>query len=89
MAGKELNAPRAISFELRAGQLERRILDGVAFIEAAGFAMEAETTNKGHNRFTFRQQFTPTATAIEGGDAGFLSGGMDTAGAPDWQDGRD
>lgn len=52
-AGKHFNAPPAIATSLRAGQLESRLLDGQAFIKAAGFKMEMEKTNKGRYRFCF------------------------------------
>lgn len=54
-AGKELNAPRAITSDLRAGQLERRLLDGLDFLQAAGIEVQVEATAKGRNRFTFRR----------------------------------
>lgn len=53
-AGKEMNAPRGIATELRAGQLEQRILDGLDFLAADGFEVDIETTNKGKRLFTFR-----------------------------------
>ena len=53
-AGRELNAPRAIATELRAGQLESRILDGLDFLRADGFEVEVEETGKGRRRYTFR-----------------------------------
>lgn len=54
-AGRELNAPRAIAVDLRAGQLERRLIDGLAYLEAAGFDVDVETTERGRSRFTFRR----------------------------------
>lgn len=62
-AGKDLNAPRQVATDLRAGQLERRLLDGLAFLEAAGFDVQVETTAKGRNRFTFRRSTTPRPVA--------------------------
>lgn len=41
-AGKELNAPAQISYELRAGQLEARLLDGMDIIRRAGFEVVVE-----------------------------------------------
>lgn len=67
-AGKELNAPRAVSVDLRAGQLERRLLDGLAFLEAAGFSVQVETTKAGRNRFTFQRQETPPPKVDPSGD---------------------
>jgi len=69
-AGKEMNAPRAITTELRAGQLERRLLDGVAFLEAAGFSVEVDETRKGRIRFTFQRSQTPQPDPVKpgGGD---------------------
>jgi len=70
-AGKEMNAPRSISTDLRAGQLERRILDGLDFIEAAGFQVHVETTNKGTRRFTFMHDPAarpPAASHPQGGE---------------------
>ncbi len=52
-AGKELNAPRSITVELRAGPLEARLVDGRAFLEHAGFLTEIEVTRAGTRRFTF------------------------------------
>lgn len=52
-AGKEMNAPRSITSDLRAGQLEQRLLDGREFLEAAGIDMEVEFTSKGKARFAF------------------------------------
>lgn len=67
-AGKEMNAPRAITHDLRAGQLERRILDGLGFLQAAGYLVDIETTRAGRNRFTFRLQgVTPPAPPAAGG----------------------
>lgn len=53
VAGKEMNAPRAVTSDLRAGQLEARILDGVGFLESAGIHVQVEQTNKGKIRFSF------------------------------------
>lgn len=58
-AGKELNAPRAIASDLRAGQLERRLIDGLEFLEASGFNVQVETTRAGRHRFTFYRQESP------------------------------
>ena len=60
-AGKELNAPRAVTTDLRAGQLEQRLLDGVAFAEAAGFAVQVDETRKGKLRFTFSRNDRPAS----------------------------
>ena len=59
-AGKELNAPKAITYSLRAGQLECRLLDGIAFMKAAGFSVHIEVTRKGVNRFSFMQEKPPS-----------------------------
>lgn len=59
MAGKELNAPRSITYDLRAGQLEKRLIDGIPFLEAAGFEVDIETTKRGVHRFTFRRLHAP------------------------------
>lgn len=67
-SGKELNAPRAVSTDLRAGQLERRLLDGLAFLEAAGFGVEVTTTRKGRYRFTFFREKTPAPPPPAPGD---------------------
>lgn len=69
-AGKELNAPRAITTDLRAGQLEARILDGIGFLESAGVHVEHEPTNKGKVRFTFYRQPRDAAQRAEPADAG-------------------
>lgn len=53
-AGRELNAPDAITRSLRAGQLEQRILDGLDYLEAAGLKVDIDTTTKGRHRFTFQ-----------------------------------
>jgi len=70
-AGKDYNAPRAVSTDLRAGQLERRLLDGLAFLEAAGYHVEVETTRRGRNRFTFYREGLPTSAPPDplGGDS--------------------
>lgn len=70
MAGKELNGPRSITDGLVAGELEARILDGLEFLEAAGFYVEVTTTNKGKNRFTFHQNDKPGEVPedLNGGD---------------------
>ncbi|RMF78440.1 MAG: hypothetical protein D6744_10115 [Planctomycetota bacterium] len=52
-AGKQLNAPWAVTHALRAGQLEQRILDGQEFLRAAGYEVEARRANSGRWRFTF------------------------------------
>ena len=53
-AGKALNAPAAISQRLRAGQLEQRLLDGIAYLSAAGIETSVEVTSGNRRRFTFR-----------------------------------
>lgn len=53
-AGRELNAPRSITHELRAGQLERRLLDGLEFLHAAGIEVDVQTVGSGRNLFAFR-----------------------------------
>lgn len=55
-AGKELNAPRAIASDLRTGQLEARILDGIDYLADAGFDVRAETTQRGKTRFTISRE---------------------------------
>jgi hypothetical protein len=52
-AAKEMNAPRGIAQDLRAGQLERRILDGIDFIKAAGYDVAVKVTGAGKRHFTF------------------------------------
>ncbi len=69
LAGRELHAPRSVSTELRAGQLEQRILDGQAFLAEAGFEVDVETTRTGRRRFTFRRQDAPPARPDEVEDA--------------------
>lgn len=69
-AGKELNAPRAVSTDLRAGQLERRLLDGLPFLKAAGFAVDVVATTKGRNRFTFMRQDGPDHEPTEPAEPG-------------------
>ena len=64
-AGRELNAPRVVASDLRAGQLERRLLDGLAYLEAAGFEVDLETTAGGRHRWTFRR---PGAGSVGGGE---------------------
>lgn len=80
-AGKELNAPRAITNDLRAGQLERRLLDGLDFLKAAGFVVEVETTTKGRHRFTFQRQdmriSTPSSTPGDGTGDSWMGPGRD------------
>lgn len=69
-AGKELNAPTQVAHKLRAGQLEQRILDGLDFLQAAGFEVSIEVTQAGRRRFTFRRtsgRATPPPPA-PGGD---------------------
>tara|TARA_R110000851_G_scaffold268071_1_gene420654 strand:+ start:3300 stop:6785 length:3486 start_codon:yes stop_codon:yes gene_type:complete len=63
-AAKALNGPDAIQRYLRAGQLEERLLDGMAYLEAAGFEVEVTQTNKGRLRWTFSRALgfkVPTA----------------------------
>lgn len=55
-AGKTMNAPPQVAQRLRAGQLEQRLLDGLGFLEAAGFRVDVETTVAGRRRFTFFRQ---------------------------------
>lgn len=52
-AARELNGPRSITHDLKAGQLEARIIDGLDFLRGAGFDVDIETTRKGRHRFTF------------------------------------
>jgi len=52
-AARHLNGPRALAVDLRAGQLEARILDGLGFLEEAGIEVEVAWTNAGKARFTF------------------------------------
>lgn len=52
-AGKEMNAPRTVSADLRAGQLEARILDGIDFLESSGINVDVDVTQSGKRRFTF------------------------------------
>lgn len=59
-AGKAMNAPPQIAQRLRAGQLEQRLLDGIGFLESAGFGVSIETTVEGRNRFTFSRQRDPS-----------------------------
>lgn len=69
-AGKAMNAPPQVATRLRAGQLEQRILDGMGFLQAAGFEVVIELTNAGRRRFTFRRgrDSAPTApTGVPGG----------------------
>jgi hypothetical protein len=58
-AGKALNAPATVSGSLRAGQLRERLLDGMAYLRAAGFEVEAQQTNSGHTRWTFSRPLNP------------------------------
>ena len=53
---KALNGPRSISNDLRAGQLEQRVLDGQEFLRAAGFEVSVRTTRKGKVRFLFARR---------------------------------
>lgn len=69
-AGKELGAPRAIASDLRAGQLERRLLDGLDFLEAAGFKVHVETTQAGRNRFSFQLVKDPARLTYPAGTFG-------------------
>lgn len=68
-AGKELNAPRALTADLRAGQLEARVLDGVGFLRSAGIHAEAEQTRKGRVRFRFYRQRLDAPEQPAGSDA--------------------
>lgn len=69
-AGKAMNAPSQITHQLRAGQLEQRILDGLGFLEAAGFDVSIEVTQAGRRRFTFRRiaEREPPPPASPNGD---------------------
>jgi len=59
-AGKEMNGPRQIAVDLKAGQLSKRLEDGLDFIRSAGYLVDVEVTNKGHKRYSFtRQNFIP------------------------------
>lgn len=58
-AAGELNAPPQVSQRLRTGQLEHRILDGLQYLEAAGFAVSIEQTVAGRRRYTFRRLGEP------------------------------
>jgi hypothetical protein len=60
-AGRELNAPRSVAVDLRAGQLERRLLDGRDYLEAAGIDVELEQTVAGRVLFTFRRMRPPVS----------------------------
>lgn len=69
-AGKLMNAPPQIAQRLRAGQLEQRLLDGLGFLDAAGFETSVELTTAGRRRFTFRQtaDAMPPPTESASGD---------------------
>lgn len=70
-AGKELNAPRSLSTDLRAGQLEQRILDGRDYLRAAGIEFSSRRTRKGRLAFTFhREEPTPPPPPNEVHNAG-------------------
>ena len=77
-AGKLLNAPRAITSNLRAGQLERRIIDGLDFLGAAGFEVSIDETARGRQRFTFLKRSQPAHPAPPPGIEGIPPVGGDT-----------
>jgi len=66
-AGKALNAPEAVTYGLRTGQLEERLLDGQAYVQAAGFTVECASTSKGRLRWTFSRplQRQPVRPAVD------------------------
>jgi len=69
-AGKDMNAPRAITVDLSAGQLLARIQDGLGFLSDAGFEVETVTTRGGKIRLTVyrRPPDPPGAPGPDGGD---------------------
>ena len=58
-AARHLNGPRALAVDLRAGQLEARLLDGLGFLEQAQIECEVGWTNKGKARFSFYRSVEP------------------------------
>jgi len=69
-SAKAMNGPDSVQRSLRAGQLQERLLDGRAYLEAAGFAVDVEQTNGGRLRWTFSRELTgrPTRAKAPGWD---------------------
>ena len=64
-AGKDMNAPASVTWSLKVGQLEERLLDGMPYLEAAGITTERIPVRGGtKNHWLFSRPLTiqlPTA----------------------------
>lgn len=80
-AARELNGPRSITHDLKAGQLEARVLDGLEFLRGAGFEVTIDPTRGGRMRFSFyRRGDGEPVTEEAAREAGFWN--ADSAGLP-------
>lgn len=68
-AGKDMNAPRAITVDLTAGQLLARIQDGLGFLSDAGFDVELLPTQRGKVRLVVYRRPRTTPEPLAGDQA--------------------
>lgn len=92
-AGHDLSGPRTITEDLRAGQLESRIMDGIVSLSQAGFEIipETDVNRRGWVRFTVHRHPTRGGQAALGANGVALDapGGNSSAldGGRGWLDG--